>query len=58
MSKVRVNVEGYGRVKVKVPKRLTRETVADAIGDAVAKTMQLVTDRPERLHPALGMGKY
>ena len=55
---MKVHIEGYGRIKVKVPKRLTRETVGDAIGEAVAKTMQLVTDPPERFHPVLGMGKH
>lgn len=55
---MRVHIEGYGRIKVKIPKRLTRDTVRDTVGEAVAKTMQLVVCRPERFHPALGMGRY
>lgn len=58
MSRMRVGIEGYGQIRVKVPKVLTRENVEDAIGQAVAKTMQPITDPPERFHPALGMGRH
>lgn len=56
MSKVKVHVEGYGRITVRVPKKLTRRRVTDCIGDAVAQTMQLAHPAPAvRFHPVLGM---
>lgn len=55
MGKITVTVEGYGTVKVRRPDRITRSTLADAVGEAVAKTMTLVTSPSPRFHPALGL---
>ncbi len=61
MSKhITVTVDGYGVIKVKKPKKLTRATAADMVGKAVAETLSLVSPRTqgERFHPALGRGGY
>lgn len=57
---VTVTIQGYGVVKVKKPKKLTRGSAADMVGEAVAKTMDLVDPRTQRdrFHPALGKGGY
>lgn len=53
MGKTRVTIDGVGVVKVKHPKKLTSETLGDAIADAVGQTMNLVA-APSGFHPALG----
>lgn len=60
MSKISVHIDGYGVVKVKVPKKLTRESYTEGVATAVAATMQLVDPRTQsaRFHPALGIGGH
>jgi hypothetical protein len=60
MSKLTLHVEGYGEVVVKIPKKLTRNKVNNAIGSAVAQTMQLASPRKQaaRFHPVLGFGGH
>lgn len=54
MSKLTINIDGYGTVKVKRPKKLTRRNLDDTVAEAVVKTMQLVDTRQTGFHPALG----
>lgn len=54
---MKIHIEGYGTVKVKIPKHRTRAAVENTVGRAIAKTMQLVVRRPDHFHPALGWGE-
>lgn len=55
---VTVTIQGYGVVKVKRPKQLTKATSANMVADAVAQTMNLVDPRTqrERFHMAVPGG--
>lgn len=57
---MKVDIQGYGKVKVRVPKKRTKENVELAIVNAITDTMQLLDPRSqaERWHPALGKGGY
>ena len=55
--KVRVYIDGFGDVHVKVPKRHTKAEFSDAVASAVTQTLQLVYPNPGlRFHPVLGKG--
>lgn len=54
VSKLTITIDGYGTVKVRRPKPLNRDSFDDAVAEAVAKTMQLVTNPSRGFHPALG----
>ena len=58
--KVRVRVEGFGEVSVKVPRQPTKTEFADAVASSVTKTIQLVFPSPttHAFHPVLGEGGY
>lgn len=62
MSKrfITVNVEGYGKIKVKKPEQYNMETYADGIAEAVTAVMNLVAPgtQAQRFHPAMGIGGY
>lgn len=56
---LKVTIHGYGTIKVRKPKKLTRTSCADMVGSAVAKTMQLVDPQTQkkRFHPVMGFNK-
>lgn len=58
MGKVTISVQGYGKVVVERPRKLTKRNFADALGEAVAETCQLIIpiDSSEIFHPVLGKG--
>ena len=57
--KVRVYINGFGEVRVKVPRKHTKAEYADAVASAVTQTLQLVYPNPGlRFHPVLGEGGY
>jgi hypothetical protein len=57
--KVKVYVEGFGVVLVDRPKKYTRQTFADGVGEGVAGAVGLIMDRDRTsFHPVLGRGGY
>lgn len=57
--KVKVYVQGFGVVLVDRPKKYTRTTFADGVGEAVAGAVGLIMDRDRTsFHPVLGRGGY
>ena len=63
-NKVTVSIQGYGQVKVKIPKALRkkRERVPyiEGVAQAVAQTMQLTDPQTQaaQFHPALGFDGF
>lgn len=54
-KKIVVHIEGYGKIKLKRPRKLTKKSYSNGVAEAVAKTMQLVVGSPDTyFHPALG----
>lgn len=53
MAKIRINIDGLGTVKVKVPKPLTAESLGDSLASAVEQTLELVYGG-NGFHPAMG----
>jgi hypothetical protein len=60
MAKITINIEGYGRVKIKRPKELNNETFANSIAETTTQVMNLIAPRTQskRFHPVLGIGGY
>lgn len=58
MAKVKVTVEGYGIVKIKLPKELSKEAVMDVIAETVGKTMTLVDEQNKGFHMAMGFDTH
>lgn len=54
-----VNVDGFGKFKVKMPKVYTKETVEQTVMDAVLQTLNMMTEAKSKdhFHPALGVKK-
>jgi hypothetical protein len=55
--KITIDIKGYGVVKVKRPKKLTRQAYSDGVAEAVAKTMQVVAPVQPPWHPVMGYKK-
>lgn len=57
---VKVEIAGYGVVKVKIPKGIDMELAGDIVQATVVETMNLLLPRSQanRFHPVLGMGGY
>ena len=53
------NIEGYGSFKIRYPKEYNKETVGQAISEAVLQTLNLVAAGPKRpkFHPVLGVSE-
>ena len=58
--KVRVSIDGFGQVRVKVPRQPNKTEFADAVASSVTQTLQLVFPSPttHAFHPVLGEGGY
>lgn len=60
MGKVTATIDGHDKVVVKRPRRITNTAFADAIGDAVAQTCNILYPSPDDklFHPVLGVGGF
>lgn len=59
MGKVRIHIAGYGTVVVKRPRKLTKRNFADALGEAVAGTCEvIIPSTGQAFHPVLGIGGF
>ena len=60
MAKMTVTIEGYGELKVKIPKKLNKKTFSSAIAEAVVKTCRILepVSLETKFHPVLGIGGY
>lgn len=58
--KVKVTIDGFGEVNIKVPRQPSRAQFGDAVASAVTQTLQLVYPEPttHAFHPVLGQGGY
>jgi hypothetical protein len=59
---LRVKIQGYGEVVVRVPKKdeWCNASIKQAVMDGITETLQLVDPqtRKDRWHPVLGQGGY
>jgi len=59
MGKVTIHIAGYGTVVVKRPRKLTKANFADALGEAVAGTCEvIIPSGTQAFHPVLGVGGF
>jgi hypothetical protein len=55
--KVVIRIQGYGKIKVKHPKKMSRKAYSDLIAQVVAETLDLVVPTPAKWHPVMGFKK-
>lgn len=55
--KLEINIDGYGKVTIIRPKNITKSNWADSMGDAVAKTCNLLvpSQKQQKFHMVLGV---
>lgn len=54
---MKFDIDGYGSFKIKYPKEYNKETVGEAVSQAVLQTLNIVASGPQKpkFHPVLGV---